>query len=169
VGQGARVEADGGSAFGTGATVLTGHTGSTAVGAGATTTRADQVMVGTASTTYTMAGVASNASKTAQGAPTHLVASNTGGDLAAYTFAELGIVTGADLSNFATKGDVAGLQSQIDHLGRRDNELTEGLAAVVALAQPVIMPGQRFAMRAGWGGYEGAKRHRPVGRRCSHE
>jgi hypothetical protein len=156
VGQGARVEADDGSAFGTGATVLTGHTGSTAVGAGATTTRANQVMMGTGGTTYTMAGVASNASKTAVGSATHLVASNASGDLASYTFAELGIVTGADLSNFATKGDVAGLQSQINRLGRRDKELTEGIATIASLAQPILLPGQHFAMRAGWGGYDDA-------------
>ena len=90
------------------------------------------------------------------GTPTHLVASNTSGDLASYTFAELGIVTNADLSNFATKGDVAGLQSQIDHLGRRDSQLTEGLAAVVALAQPILRSGQHFGMSAGWGGYDTA-------------
>jgi YadA head domain repeat (2 copies) len=98
VGQGARVEADDGSAFGTGATVLATHTNSTALGTGATTTRANQVMMGTSDTTYTMAGVASNDSKTAQGAPTHLVTSNSAGDLAAYTFAELGFASPADLT-----------------------------------------------------------------------
>jgi hypothetical protein len=59
----------------------------------------------------------------------------------------------ADLSNFATKGDVAGLQSQINRLGKRDDELTEGLAAVVALAQPILRSGQHFGVSAGWGGY----------------
>jgi hypothetical protein len=34
--------------------------------------------------------------------------------------------------------------------------LTEGIAASAALAQPVILPGQHFAMRAGWGGYDGS-------------
>jgi hypothetical protein len=56
----------------------------------------------------------------------------------------------------ASTSQVAGLQSQIDHLGARDNELAEGIATVAALAQPVILPGQRFAMRAGWGGYDDA-------------
>jgi trimeric autotransporter adhesin len=104
-------------------------------------------MFGTASNTYTMAGITSGASRTAQGAPTHLVTSNTGGDLAAHTFAELGL---------ATTGDVAGLQTQINRLGRRDRELTEGIAAVSALAQPIHLPGQHFAVRAGWGGYDDA-------------
>ena len=61
------------------------------VEAGATTTRADQVMLGTASDTYTMAGITSGASKAAQGAPTHLVTSNASGDLAAYSYSELGL------------------------------------------------------------------------------
>lgn len=107
-------------------------------------------------TTYTMAGVASGASKTAQGTPTHLVTSNTGGDLAAYTFADIGLVTGADLSGFATKGDVSALQSQINNLARRDDKLTEGIAATVALAQPILRSGQHFGMTAGWGGYDNA-------------
>jgi hypothetical protein len=130
------------------------HANSTALGAGATTTRANQVMMGTSvasggavDTTYTMAGIATDASKTAQGAPTHIVTSNGGGDLAAYTFAELGL---------ATQGDVAALQGDINRLGRRDKELTEGLAAVASLAQPILLPGQHFAMRAGWGGYDDA-------------
>jgi trimeric autotransporter adhesin len=133
VGQGATVQADNGSSFGAGATVLAGHTNSTAVGAGATTTRANQVMLGTSSTTYTAAGIASDASKAAQGAPTHIVTSNSSGDLAAYSFSELGLATQDDVSH-----------------------LNEGIAAVAALAQPILLPGQHFAMRAGWGGYDDA-------------
>jgi hypothetical protein len=102
-------------------------------------------MVGTASSSYTTPGITSDASKSAQGAPTHIVTSNAGGDLAAYTVADLGL---------ATVGDVSNLQSQINGLGRRDRELTEGLAAVASIAQPVLLPGQRVAMRAGWGGYD---------------
>jgi hypothetical protein len=102
-------------------------------------------MMGTGTTTYTMAGITSGASKAAQGAPTHIVTSNAGGDLAVYTAADLGL---------ATTGDVAGLQSQVNNLGRRDKELTEGIATVASLAQPILLPGQHFAMRAGWGGYD---------------
>ena len=103
-----------------------------------------------------MAGLNSAASKTAQVAPTHLVTANAGGDLASYTLSELGIVTTADLSGFATAGDVSRLQSQINRLGRRDKELTEGIATGASLAQPILVPGQHFAMRAGWGGYDDA-------------
>jgi len=133
------------SAYGESSTAA--FNGSAAFGFGATTTRADQQAFGTASNIYTMAGITSAASKAAQGAPTHLVTSNTSGDVAAYTFAELSL---------ASAGDVSGLQSQIDRLERRDNKLTEGIATVAALAQPMLLPGQHFAMRAGWGGYEDA-------------
>ena len=51
---------------------------------------------------------------------------------------------------------MSNLQSQINGLGRRDRELTEGIASVAALAQPMLLPGQHFAMRAGWGSYDDA-------------
>jgi autotransporter adhesin len=47
-------------------------------------------------------------------------------------------------------------ETQIDRLAQRDNKLAEGIAVVAALAQPVLLPGQHFAMRAGWGGYDSA-------------
>ena len=145
VGTNALASADGAIAMGLNASAA--HSNSAAFGNDATTTRANQQVFGTAANTYTMGGITSDASKTAQGAPTHLVTSNTGGDLAAYTFAELGL---------ASSGDVSNLQSQINGLGRRDRELTEGIAAVAALAQPMLLPGQHFAMRAGWGSYDDA-------------
>jgi hypothetical protein len=142
------------SAIGPNATA--GFDNSAAFGNGATATRANQQVFGTVTNTYTMSGITSDTSKAAQGKPTHLVTSNSGGDLAAYTPSQLGLVTTADLAGFATKGDVSSLQSKINHLGQRDSELTEGLAAVVSLAQPVLLPGQHFAMRAGWGGFDGS-------------
>jgi hypothetical protein len=154
IGEGASVGADNSSAFGAGATVLAGHTNSTAIGAGATTTRADQVMVGTASTTYTMPGLTSSASRAAQGSPTHIVTSNAAGDLAAYTPSELGLATQTQVASL--QSDVAGLQSDINRLGRRDQQLTEGIATVAALAQPMMLPGQHFAVRTGWGGFDDA-------------
>ena len=35
------------------------------------------------------------------------------------------------------------------------NKAYEGTAIALAISQPVFLPGQSFAMRAGWGGYEG--------------
>jgi hypothetical protein len=51
---------------------------------------------------------------------------------------------------------VAGLQSDINRLGRRDEELTEGIATAVALAQPILRDRQHFGMTAGWGGFDSA-------------
>jgi hypothetical protein len=104
--------------------------------------------LGNKDNTYTMAGIASGASKAAQGGtPTHLVTSNANGDLAAYTFAELG---------FASPTDITHLQTQINDLGRRDKELADGIAISLALAQPFFHAGQTFAMNVGWGNFDGS-------------
>jgi autotransporter adhesin len=60
-------------------------------------------------------------------------------------------VSQASFDQFASK-----TETQIDRLAQRDNKLAEGIAVVAALAQPVLLPGQHFAMRAGWGGYDSA-------------
>jgi hypothetical protein len=118
-----------------------------AFGNGATATRPNQQVFGTSSNTYTMPGVTSSQSKSAQGRPTHIVTSNSNGDLAAHTIGQLGL---------ATQSDVGALQSDINRLGRRDNELTDGLAAVASLAQPILRSGQSFGVTAAWGFYDDA-------------
>jgi hypothetical protein len=60
-------------------------------------------------------------------------------------------VSASSFDRFASR-----TETQIDRLARRDNKLAEGIAVVAALAQPVLLPGQHFAMRAGWGGYDSA-------------
>jgi hypothetical protein len=94
-----------------------------------------------------MAGIASNASRQVQGAPGYLVTSNVDGDLAAYTPSQLGL---------ASTSDVQGLQMQINRLDRRNDELTEGIASSAALAQPIFLPGQSFAMQVSWGNFDSA-------------
>jgi hypothetical protein len=145
VGNASTVTGANGVAIGQGASASGAN--SAAFGAGATATRDNQQAFGTASSTYTMAGITSNASKQAQGKPTAIVTSNANGDLAAYKPSELGL---------ASTGQIAGLQSQINALGSRDRELTEGIAVSTALAQPILEPGQRFAMTAAWGGFDDA-------------
>jgi hypothetical protein len=156
VGQGAQVLADNGSAYGAGATVGAGHTNAAAFGAGATTTRANQQSFGTASNTYTMAGITSSASKTAQGAPTHLVTANASGDLAAHTFAELGLVTSGDLSNFATQGDLNIINNRLNALSGRTDKALSGVAMAFAMAGvPELSPGERFALMGNWATFQG--------------
>jgi hypothetical protein len=48
------------------------------------------------------------------------------------------------------------LQSQINNLNQRDDELAEGIAIALALDQPFFHAGQTFALNIGWGGYDGA-------------
>jgi hypothetical protein len=47
------------------------------------------------------------------------------------------------------------LQTQIDQLDRRDDDLAEGIAISLALDQPFFHAGQTFAINLGWGGYDG--------------
>ena len=119
---------------------------SSAFGANATTTRPDQQVFGTASNTYTMPGITSAASQAAQTGALQFVTSDVGGNLAARTAASFGL---------ATTSDVAGLQSQINGLGRRDKELAGGIAIATAIATPTLLSGQTFAMRGGWGSFDG--------------
>ena len=156
VGQGAQVLADNGSAYGAGAIVGAGHTNAAAFGAGATTTQANQQTFGTASNTYTMSGITSGASKTVQGAPSHLVTSNAGGDLAAHTFAELGLVTQGDISNFATQGDLNAVNARLNALSGRTDKALSGVAMAFAMAGvPELTPGESFALMGNWGTFEG--------------
>jgi hypothetical protein len=48
------------------------------------------------------------------------------------------------------------LKSQISQLGKRDSQLADGIAISLALAQPVFQAGQTFAVRAGWGNFDGS-------------
>lgn len=73
--------------------------------------------------------ITSDASRAAQVGPTRIVTSDAGGNLATAKPAELGL---------ATLGDLSVLQSQIDGLAPRDSELTESIAIMAALAQPIL-------------------------------
>ena len=66
-------------------------------------------------------GITSANSTSRQSGPLEIVTSDGGGNLATATAGQLGL---------ATTGDVSNLQSQINHLGRRYKEVTEGTAAI---------------------------------------
>ncbi|MCC7253575.1 hypothetical protein [Hyphomicrobium sp.] len=144
-GQQSTASGDQSAAYGTHASAT--HENSAAFGADATTTRDNQQMFGTTTNTYTMAGVNSDDSRAAQSGPVNLVTTDGDGNLAGRTFDELGL---------ASIGDIAGIQSQINGLIDRDDELAEGIAISLALDAPVLRNGQTFAMRGGWGNFEGS-------------
>ncbi len=115
-----------------------------AFGNGATATRANQQVFGTTSNTYTMPGLTSSASKSAQGSPTHLVTSNAAGDLAAYTPSELGLATTGDLNAINTR------------ISRTSDRAFTGVAMAFAMAgSPTLLDGEKFAMTGNWGTFEG--------------
>jgi trimeric autotransporter adhesin len=121
----------------------------------------NQQVFGTSTNTYTMPGITSAASKTAQGAATAIVTTNASGDLAAYTAAQLGLATSGDVAGINTQitninGQIAAINGQIAGLGRRDKELAGGIAIASALATPTLLTGQTFAMRGGWGNFDGS-------------
>ncbi|MCR9121581.1 MAG: hypothetical protein NXH91_04860 [Phyllobacteriaceae bacterium] len=126
VAQGARAVASGSGATAVGHGASATHAGSTALGAGARTDRANQIVLGTAANTYTMPGIASDASRATQSGPTQIVTTDAGGNLAAVPLQSL-------------LGDLASaVGSDIDHLNRRidqvQTESRRGIAAVMAMA-----------------------------------
>lgn len=52
--------------------------------------------------------------------------------------------------------DIFGLQSDVSNLQQRDDELAEGIAISLALDAPLLRSGQTFAMRGGWGNFDGS-------------
>jgi autotransporter adhesin len=130
------------------------YANSAAFGNGAEATRENQQVFGTVSNTYTMAGLTTKASRHAQGTPAYIVTSNAGGDLAAYTPHQLELASTSDIDSL--RGGINSLQGDINRLGNRDLELTEGIATAAALAQPVLRSGQHFGVTAGWGGFDNA-------------
>jgi len=81
IGQGATASAEYSSAIGY--TASADHQHAVAIGYGAASTRADQMMLGTASYTYTLAGIASASSSAAQtGSSVYMVTTDENGNLA---------------------------------------------------------------------------------------
>jgi autotransporter adhesin len=136
-GTGASASAAGGIALG--ADALAMHSNSTAIGAGAQTTRANQVVLGTMDETYTLPGLTSPGSAAAQSGPLALVTTDAAGNLAS---------------------DDGAVFDGIYQNSRRINNVKEdsfrGIASVAALSMvPDPSPGKNFSFGAGVGGYKG--------------
>jgi hypothetical protein len=127
---------------------------SVAIGKDATATMANQQVFGTATNIYTMPGIGSASTNAQDPLTRSFVTADAAGTLGTATAADLGLASATDISNL--QSGVTGLQSQINNLGRRDRELANGIAVAVALAQPTFQPGQSFAIRTGWGNFDGS-------------
>lgn len=110
-----------------GATAQATFVGATAIGFGATTTRANQIVLGRVTETYTLPGLTSAASKAAQSGPLELVTTDAAGNLA----------------------------SDGGETFRRIDENQEGVAVAIALSDPDLFGGQKFAIKANGGFFEG--------------
>ncbi len=115
--------------------------GSTAIGFGATTTRVDQMMFGTATNTYTAAGITSAASSAAQTGDRQFVTTDSSGNLASDTAAGLGLAT------------TAGLGALQNDVGRN----TEGVAMAMALSgvSNILPIDTNYSVSANWGTFGG--------------
>jgi len=111
------------------------HSGSTAIGGGAFTTRANQVVLGTSNETYTLPGLSSAASTAAQAGPISLVTTDGAGNLAS---------DGG--STFAGISD--------NRRNIRRNE--EGIALALAMESPFVPLSQSSAVAAGYGNFRGS-------------
>jgi len=102
------------------------HAYSAAFGHDATTTRANQQVFGTANNTYTMPGITSDASRSAQSGPLEVVTSDGAG-------------------NLATDGG---------ELFKNDSRNEAGVAAAMALQNPDLRGDMTFAVAANVGFFE---------------
>jgi hypothetical protein len=125
LGSGARANGANATAIGTNANA--GFAGSVALGPGSLTTRPDQVVLGSSGATVTMPGLTSAASRAAQSGLLQVTTTDSAGNLAA--------------DSGATFKGIARVQA--------------GVAVAMAASPPHLNPGQRFGVRAGYGGFAG--------------
>ena len=93
-----------------------------------TTSRANQVAIGGASNTYTLAGVGSDASRAAQSGPTQVLTTDAAGNIA---------------------GDGGALNSRLDGFADDIDEANAGIALSLALDAPSVPIGHKFALGGG--------------------
>jgi len=125
MGVAATAAGDGSLAVGLGA--LAAGTGSTALGAGAVATLPGEFVMGTSDNTYTAPGITSTLSRARQVGP-------------------LGVVTSDAFGHLSWDGGAL-----FDQVG----ELKAGVALAMALESPELATTENFAIRAGYGNFEG--------------
>src|SRR6185503_7765635 len=104
--------------------------------------------------TYTMPGITSAASRTAQSGPAQIVTADAGGNLATSTLAGLGIASTPDIA--AINGELAALNSQVGDLYGRSSRAYSGVAMAFAMAGvPTLLPTEKFAASLNYGTFLG--------------
>lgn len=118
-----------------------GFANSTAIGANVQTTRDNQIALGTATNTYTAAGITSGASRAAQTGPTQVVTSDANGNLAT-----------------TTPDAFVNSSSTFQSLRNDVSENEEGVAMAIALGggASILPDGKNFAVSSNWGTFNGS-------------
>jgi trimeric autotransporter adhesin len=149
LGQGAQALGVGSMAIGQGAS--TGFfNNATAIGNGAVATRDNQVMIGTATNTYTAPGITSAASRAAQSGPLQVVTTDANGNLASDG--------GALFNNInILNSQMARINQNLDQLNHDVKRLDGGVAMAMALGGVYLPERQRFAIHTSVGFYNGAQ------------
>src|SRR5262249_51220006 len=115
---------------------------------------ANQQVFGTASNTYTTPGITSAASKAAQSGPTQIVTTDSTGNLASASPADLGLASSSDIA--AINPQLASMNSKVNDLYGRTTKAYTGVAMAFAMAGvPTVLPGEKFVMTMNYGTFEG--------------
>jgi hypothetical protein len=146
------VYADDSNAFGTGATVNTGHTNSTAIGTDASTTDDNQVMIGTANQTYAMPGITSATSYARQQGALEVATTDSQGRMASdggAIFNALSEVQGGVAVAIAMENpDLVGSETfgLSGNIGFWNDNVALGFSAMGVLGRNVVGSGSRLAV-----------------------
>ena len=151
IGNASQVGAAGLNAMALGNATSANFANSAAIGNGATVTRANQQVFGTATNTYTMSGITSAASRAAQSGPTQIVTADTAGNLATTTLGALGVASTADLNAINTQ--LASLQTEID-TNLREARAGTALALAASGLHYDMRPG-KLSVAAAYGNFKG--------------
>jgi trimeric autotransporter adhesin len=136
------------SAFGAGAQAA--FINSAAFGAGAVASRANQVVLGTTTNTYTLPGLTSAASNSAQSGTTQVVTTDAQGNLGTVPLSGLG--GGGGGAPF----DPSALTAAIGQMDHRVNKAFTGVAMSFAMAGvPTVLPNEKFVFTLNWGTFQG--------------
>nr|WP_168195714.1 YadA-like family protein [Bradyrhizobium sp. NAS80.1] len=142
LGQNAQARGVGSTAIGESASTGS-FNNATAIGNGAVATRDNQVVIGTASNTYTAPGITSAASRAAQSGPLQVVTSDANGNLA---------TDGGAIFN-----NINNLNQQVANITQDVRRLDGGVAMAMALGGVYLPEHQRVALHANLGFYNGAQ------------
>lgn len=130
---GSNASATGTNASAYGANASAGFDNSSAFGAGAAATRANQMAFGTTASTYSMAGITSDASRAAQSGPLDLVTTDAAGNLGS-----------VPLSDFFS--GMSGIEGRLDGFERKFDRQSDGIAIAMAMGAVALPADKSFAL-----------------------